>query len=187
MLMMAALIIVWLLSDKQSKNSISKAEPGLLLPKLTTAFHMPVTRGLAIARGPVIAYLDSDNTWDRDYLSLVAAEFESNPNATSVYAGQYVYLYNEVLDRRYLIGIRIQPFNGELLDQGSYIDLNIFAHRRELYEQLGGFNEQMRRLVDWDLILKYTKQQKPLLIPALLAEYNIGNAKNQISLDVRSN
>jgi len=141
-------------------------------------------QGLAVARGSIIAYLDSDNTWDQDYLSLVVAEFESDPGANSVYAGQYVYLYNEILDRRYLIGIRLQPFDRELLEQESYIDLNIFAHRRELYEQLGGFNEQMRRLVDWDLILKYTQEQHPRMIQALLAQYNLGIAPNQITYDL---
>ncbi len=137
--------------------------------------------GLALTEAPIITYLDSDNTWDRDYLSLVMEVFETNPDANSLYAGQYVYFYNEVLKRRYLAGLRLQPYNRELLEQENYIDLNIFAHRRALYEQLGGFNEQMRRLVDWDLILRYTKEQPPRLIPALLAQYNMGIAENQIT------
>ena len=140
-------------------------------------------RGLAVARAPVIAYLDSDNSWDRDYLYLITATFDANPDINSVYAGQYVYFFNEVLKRRYLAGIRIQPFNRELLEQENYIDLNIFAHRKKLYDQMGGFNEQMRRLVDWDLILKYTREQEPLMIPALLAQYNMGIAENQITLN----
>ncbi len=138
-------------------------------------------QGLAAAEAPIIAYLDSDNTWDRDYLSLVMEVFETNPDANSLYAGQYVYFYNEVSDRRYLAGLRIQPFNRALLEKENYIDLNIFAHRRALYEQLGGFNEQMRRLVDWELILRYTEEQPPRLIPALLAQYNMGIAENQIT------
>jgi hypothetical protein len=115
--------------------------------------------------------------------------FETNPDANSLYAGQYVYFYNEVTRRRYLAGLRLQPFNRELLEQENYIDLNIFAHRRTLYEQLGGFNEQMRRLVDWDLILRYTKEQPPRLIPALLAQYNMGIVENQITNqeDLRKN
>jgi hypothetical protein len=145
--------------------------------------------GLTLTEAPVIAYLDSDNTWDTDYLSLVMEVFETNPDANSLYAGQYVYFYNEVTRRRYLAGLRLQPFNRELLEQENYIDLNIFAHRRTLYEQLGGFNEQMRRLVDWDLILRYTKEQPPRLIPALLAQYNMGIVENQITNqeDLRKN
>lgn len=144
-------------------------------------------QGLAIAQAPVIAYLDSDNTWDRDYLTLVMEVFESNPEADSVYAGQYVYFYNKISNNRYLAGIRLQPFNRELLEQENYIDLNIYAHRRKLYEQLGGFNEQMRRLVDWDLILRYTDEQYPRVIPALLAQYNMGIAENQITHEIATN
>ena len=44
----------------------------------------------------------------------------------------------------------------------NYIDLNAFVHRRRIYDQLGGFDEELRRLVDWDLILRYTRLYPPV-------------------------
>ena len=47
----------------------------------------------------------------------------------------------------------------------NQIDLNAFVHRRRLYDQLGGFDERLTRLVDWDLILRYTRLYPPVEVP----------------------
>ena len=48
-------------------------------------------RGLAAARGDLIAYLDSDNTWRPDYLRAMAGFFQIRPDADAAYSGQYLY------------------------------------------------------------------------------------------------
>ena len=35
--------------------------------------------------------------------------------------------------------------------------LNCLMHKRSFFDIYGGFNESLERLVDWDLILKYSK------------------------------
>ena len=73
------------------------------------------------------------------------------------------------------------PFNRSLIENENFIDLNVFSHRKVLFERLGGFKEELRRLVDWDLILKYTSEKPALLIPALMNKYYFGLANNQIT------
>ncbi len=71
------------------------------------------------------------------------------------------------------------PFNRARLEQRNFIDLNVFMHRRESFERFGGFNESMRRLVDWELILRYTAEQPPAFLPVTLGRYRIARADNR--------
>jgi len=107
--------------------------------------------GLNVSSGEVIAYLDSDNKWRRDYLLVVSAFFAENQLAESVYSG-YLWHNNNTGDIKY----RFRQFDRKQLVEGNFIDLNCFAHRRSLYNQFGGFDTTLSRLVDWDLIIRYT-------------------------------
>lgn len=151
-------------------------------------FEHDINRGVSAARntglqastGEVICYLDSDNEWYPETLGVLVSQLILN-RAHAVYAGQEIIEYIpgfDMFDRR---SIRVCPFNRSRLERRNFIDLNVFAHSRALYESLGGFRTDLRRLVDWELILRYTADRQPLLIPALLTRYFVGRASNQIT------
>src|SRR5690606_13476053 len=77
---------------------------------------------------------------------------------------------------------RCRRYERGALLRRNFIDLNVFVHHRDLYMQLGGFDEQLRRLVDWDLILRYTRLYDPVFVPYVLCDYRIGRALNNITL-----
>lgn len=125
--------------------------------------------GLAESRGEIVAYLDSDNTWYRRYLERVARALGERPEADSVYLAQLV-------RGRATAYVRGLPFDRKRLERANYIDLSVFAHRRRLFDVLGGFDESLTRLVDWDLILRYTAVAAPLAVPMLGGCYRTGRA-----------
>ncbi|WP_445355014.1 glycosyltransferase [Microbulbifer sp. EKSA008] len=140
--------------------------------------------GLEKARGDFIAYLDSDNTWDKNYLSIMAFELEKNQSRECAYAGQLIHQTCNLTSGESLVEesfLRAGPFNQALVKNRNFIDLNAFMHRRSKYQSLGGFNERMRRLVDWELIVRYTNENRPLYVPALLSNYYMDLAENQIT------
>jgi glycosyltransferase involved in cell wall biosynthesis len=126
-------------------------------------------RGLAESRGEIIAYLDSDNTWYPRYLERVARALVDAPEADSVYLAQLV-------RGRATAYVRGLPFDRQRLERANYIDLSVFAHRRRLLEALGGFDESLTRLVDWDLILRYTAAAAPVAVPMLGGCYRTGRS-----------
>lgn len=141
-------------------------------------------RGLDRASGEVIAYLDSDNEWDPDYLSIMVNALADHRAHACAYAGQSVLQAVTSADgagREERRAIRLCPFNRSRLEERNYIDLNVFVHRRHLVALHGGFEECLRRLVDWDLILRYTRDGPPVMVPALLGAYRAGVADNQIT------
>lgn len=48
--------------------------------------------GLDAARGEIIAYLDSDNEWDPDFLNVMVRAFQVDKTAESAYCAQYIYI-----------------------------------------------------------------------------------------------
>lgn len=134
--------------------------------------------GLRAARGDWVAYLDSDNRWHPHYLLMVAAA--SRGAADSVDSTYTCLHVDDEHNQRQLI--RCREFDYAALCERNYIDLNVFAHARGLYEQLGGFDESLSRLVDWDLILRYGKVATPRFIPLVLADYFIAASLSNITL-----
>lgn len=125
-------------------------------------------RALAAASGDWVAYLDSDNTWRPDYLLCMASEFVTRPWRRTAYTGLRV---NRGHTDQQLVFCR--PFDWAQLSRQNFIDLNVFSHHRGLYDQLGGFDEGLHRLVDWELIIRYTELYPPAFVNAVLADYYI--------------
>ena len=125
-------------------------------------------RALQEARGDIIAYLDSDNTWFPRYLAAVAHAFSDNAATECVYAAQ---LLDEPTPGQW--SLRAITFEREQFLQKGGIDLNVFAHRRELIETFGGFDERLTRLIDWELIIRLTSLRDPVRLPMLGGRYSV--------------
>jgi hypothetical protein len=120
------------------------------------------------ARGELIAYIDSDNTWFPGFLSGAVAAFV----ADSALELAYGVLVSEahVPGQLTVIG---PDFNPDFLQTANYIDINVVVHRRELYERFGGFDESLHRMVDWELLLRYTRSRPARLLPVLGTRYRV--------------
>lgn len=123
--------------------------------------------GLAAARGGLIAYLDSDNEWRPRYLSAMAAAFATG--AETAYAALLRDDEETGAEPRHIL---FTPFDRPALVEANFIDLNVFMHRRELFERLGGFDARLKRMIDWDLILRYTAEAPAMAVPVIGAHYH---------------
>ena len=105
--------------------------------------------GLNLSKGEVIAFIDSDNEWLPEYLSLMIAFQELN-NLSTAYCA--CLLSNEKKDELIWLG---NHFDWDKCLELNYIDLNGFICKRECAHAY--FDENLRRFVDWDYILQITK------------------------------
>ncbi|WP_306223456.1 glycosyltransferase [Bosea beijingensis] len=140
----------WLTLVKAEHGGISKAR----------------NAGLSRASGDLVAYLDSDNHWHKHFLCIMAAAFAQCEALGTAYCAEHINDLDKGTDS--VLGVGYQREN---LVHRNFIDLNCFVHKRSIVTQQGLFDDSMTRLVDWDLIIRYTRFNPPAFIPVSLVEY----------------
>ena len=128
--------------------------------------------GLHHAKNEWISYLDSDNILAKDYLKTFAIAINKYMKNNLFYAKLICQ------SNKYIVG---QKFNRKRLLSHNYIDLGVFVHHKDLYEKLGGFDENMTRLVDWELIIRYTETESPIFVDRVVLLYNDFDGHDRIS------
>lgn len=123
-------------------------------------------RGIAEAKGEFVAFLDSDNTWTPAHLaSAVAAIGDGTQRA----------VHTVVRVRRDDGGLEFaaeQVDREALLEGRNAVDLNALVVRRGVLEKVGGFDESLRRWVDYDLILRLAREVELTLVPVVGVDYD---------------
>jgi len=131
--------------------------------------------GLKMARGEWIAYLDSDNTWDREFLSLMLSGLDST-GATIGYSA------TALIEHRNTVGYRGDRFDFERCLDANYIDINSFCHQRAVVGGDVAFDPKIRRTNDWDFILRLTSGADVEYFPFVGVKYSAGERPDQITL-----
>lgn len=122
--------------------------------------------GINMAKYEWIAYLDSDNRMRPHYISAFSDAIASNNDSLCFYAK-----YATMSDG---IGRGIE-FSREKLYNSNYIDSNTIVHHKSLIQKYGNYDPSLRRLVDWDFMLRLTSEKSPIFIPTIVVDYNDSN------------
>jgi glycosyltransferase involved in cell wall biosynthesis len=114
--------------------------------------------GLALATGDVIAFCDADDLWPEGKLARQLARLDEEPELDAV-LGRIQYV---AID-----GGEIPDIEFENLDQKtlSHVHLGSGLYRRRAFDQLGGFDEQLRfsEDVDWFMRAREAKLRIEIL------------------------
>ncbi len=120
--------------------------------------------GLAAATGELFAYLDSDNAWTPIYLRTLVG-FLLVEDLDLAYSGMRLESEDGV---RY----RGRGFKYQELVRLNYVDLNALVHRRALTYKHGDFDTSLRRMMDWDLVLRYARDARVKYAPFIGVIYD---------------
>ena len=136
--------------------------------------------GLEQARGTHIAHLDSDNTWHPDFLATMYSALNKKPGYQAAYC-KCNRFKKDVQGHCYLDTVMGDEFDFKKLVFGNHIDLNTFVHSKEALSGHIWFDESLKRLTDWDFILKVTMLHTPVFVKKILVDYNYGFQHNTIT------
>src|SRR5262245_7527 len=113
--------------------------------------------GTAAATGRYLTWLDTDHAWVPHFLQVMVAAMQAS-RLPAAYAGI------ELMTAR---GPRYATFDVdvETLEVINDLDLNAFVVERALLDQVGPFDESMRRMADYDLLWRLLKQTRVEHLP----------------------
>jgi len=110
-------------------------------------------RGVALARAPMLAFLDSDDLWSPNKLERQLAFMRANPGCAISQTNE-IWIRN---GRRVNPGIRHRKRAGDIFIDSlrtCLISTSAVMMRIELFRSLGGFDELMAAAEDYDLWLR---------------------------------
>lgn len=139
-------------------------------------------RGLAVAAGELVAFLDADDWWTPTALADRVAALRANPAAVAAYSWT-----DYVDDRNRLLhpGFRDRhsgPVFAALLANNFIENGSNPLVRRSALAQVGGFDSRFIPAEDWDLWLRLAKFGEFVLIPAAQVRYRVSARSSSANL-----
>jgi glycosyltransferase involved in cell wall biosynthesis len=135
--------------------------------------------GLAAARGDYVAMLDADDLWLPEYLHVMGGALDAAPEAAFAYTDAWV-LDDETkrVRRRSAMSYQRPPTTVPdtrtfflLLVDRNFVYTSVTA-RRLVLEAMGGYDESLVGVEDWDLWLRIARGGgRPVRVPEILAIY----------------
>ncbi|MGC0250370.1 glycosyltransferase [Pseudactinotalea sp. Z1748] len=124
--------------------------------------------GLGASNGTYVAFLDSDNTWESDFLELMV-RFVLHGRHRAAYAMSAL----EHREGRKRTRYRGMPYSREALRERNYIDCIVILHERGLLDTVCGFDESLRRNVDWDYLIRLSEATDLAFAPFVATRYDL--------------
>jgi glycosyltransferase involved in cell wall biosynthesis len=138
--------------------------------------------GIALARGRLIAFQDSDDEWVPSKLQEQLLELERcGPATKAAYTGLVQFGRGRAT---YVPGPEVVRRAGDILESllaRSFVSTQTLMADADLLREIGGFDESLPRFQDWDLALRLAARTQFALVdkPLALAYETPGNITSQ--------
>ena len=152
---------------------------GALISKPDKGIYDAMNKGIKIASGDIIGFLNSDDFYaNNDILSKVSSIFKNNPSLDACYADVICTDRNDTSkDIRYAKSSKFTP---GLFSKGWCPPHPTFFVRSSVYEQFGNFNLNYRIASDVELMMRFIEVHKINVryIPELWIKMRMGGTSN---------
>ncbi len=127
--------------------------------------------GVSKAQYDMIAFLDSDDTWHPDKIEKQIKLKNDNADLRLIYSAyERIYdssreIHPDMNDNRML--------DGDMLSQILFentVGTPTILMEKSLFDEIGGFDEELRSLEDWDMVIRAAKMTEFGFVPEVLVD-----------------
>ena len=121
--------------------------------------------GVKLAKSEWIAFQDSDDLWLPNKLKEMVEYMEEHPGADL-----YTHWYDAKLDGGRTIAVELEEPDDCFaeLSRRNFIGAPTIVVKKEAFLEIGGFDEEMRALEDWDFALRFAYDHCIRIVPKTL-------------------
>lgn len=146
-------------------------------------------KGITVAQGDWVAFLDADDEWLSPKLALQWAQIERHPGCIWA-AGAFITYRGDKPRKIHTLPVETQADDAcvdayALLAAGGYIWTTTVLAQREVLQNLGGMDVTLRRSEDTDLWLRLARIQRKLVyIESPIAKYHVLAGQNLTNMTI---
>lgn len=142
-----------------------------------------INSGFHRSTGSILAWLNSDDTYQPKTIRTVVHEFMQNPDANLVYGeGWYIDASSEHLRPCRFVRETFHDFY--ILNKDPILQQAAFW-RRSLWEEVGPLNESLNWVFDWDWFIRAYRTSRLQYLPEFLANYRVHSQAKTRTTDIR--
>lgn len=133
--------------------------------------YQAINKGVALASGDIIAYLNSDDLYFPETISKVVNYFVNNPSADLVYGN-----LDHIDENGTRVYTKIYPkFNWKRFARANYAMIGQPAAfwRRNVFDQVGLFDESMKMAADFEFFIRVGRVGNLVHVPDILAAFRL--------------
>jgi glycosyltransferase involved in cell wall biosynthesis len=135
-----------------------------------------IQKGFAIARGDILAWLNSDDTYLPNALQIATRAFHDERVAV-------IYGRSEFTDENgNVVGhYRTEPFDSERLAVFNFIAQPSVFFRRATFERVGGIEPSLHYVMDFDLWIRMSREHRFVYVQELLSTFRLHDESKTVS------
>jgi glycosyltransferase involved in cell wall biosynthesis len=165
-------------STDQTANLVSRRiGDRLVLIKHATNRGAAAARntGITASRGRRIAFLDGDDAWNEKKLACqikLIRGLDGTSNIAACASGYHLHKGG----RNFTFNLNWTPkrFSREIFFGCTISPCSTLLVDRQVFDDIGMFDESLRRLEDWDWLLRFTRKYKMVFVPTPLVDVYVG-------------
>ena len=157
----------------------------------STGMEAASNEGIAASTSTFIAIHDDDDTWHPDFLSRTIDLLSQQPDTGGVVTHAWrilerisddkIHLIKKEFHKPYLSAIQIAD-----MVRSNLFPPIAFVYRRNIYDVLGGYDENMKVFGDWDFNLRFLLCTNIAVIPECLASYHVRANFHSVSAPINN-
>jgi glycosyltransferase involved in cell wall biosynthesis len=136
-------------------------------------------KGISKSQSEYLIIHDDDDSWEPDFLRETVNYLDSKTGKRYGGVVSHSYLIKEVLEEDKCTIIEKSDFNqfleeiylADVAKSNSFPPIS-FLYRRNVYDKVGGYNEDLPVLGDWDFNLRFLLESDIAVVPKPMANYH---------------